>query len=81
VIALKLAVLASATKVFGVPPVLLLDDVFSDLDQCRRSRLVERALSVGGQAFLTCTEPEQAGVELVGRSKVFRVVSGTVAEA
>ncbi|MEX2243540.1 MAG: DNA replication/repair protein RecF [Fimbriimonadaceae bacterium] len=81
VIALKLAVLASASGVLGVPPVLLLDDVFSDLDQGRRSRLVERSLELGGQVFLTCTEPEQAGVELVGRSKVFRVVSGTVTEA
>ena len=81
VIALKLAVLSSATALLGVPPVLLLDDVFSDLDQCRRSKLVERSLAVGGQAFLTCTEPEQAGVELIGRSKVFRVVSGTVREA
>ena len=81
VIALKLAVLRSATAVLGVPPVLLLDDVFSDLDKCRRARLVERALEVGGQAFLTCTEPEQAGVELVGRSKVFRVVSGSVTES
>ena len=81
VIALKLAVLSSATNVLGVPPVLLLDDVFSDLDQGRRSRLVERALELGGQAFLTCTEPEQAGVGLIGRSKVFRVVSGAVEEA
>jgi DNA replication and repair protein RecF len=81
VIAIKLAVLDSAAGVFGVPPVLLLDDVFSDLDRGRRSRLVERALALGGQVFLTCTEPEQAGVELVGRSKVFRVVSGTVEEA
>jgi recombinational DNA repair ATPase RecF len=60
---------------------LLLDDVFSDLDQCRRAKLVENALALGGQCFLTCTEPEQAGVELVGRSKVFRVDSGTVREA
>lgn len=78
VIALKLAVLGSATSVLGVPPVLLLDDVFSDLDHCRRARLVERALELGGQVFLTCTEPEQAGIELVGRSTVFRVASGQV---
>ena len=81
VIALKLAVLASAASVMGVPPVLLLDDVFSDLDQGRRSRLVHRAQELGGQVFLTCTEREQAGVELVGRSKVFRVASGQVEEA
>lgn len=78
VIALKLAVFESVSQVLGVPPVLLLDDVFSDLDQSRRERLVHRAIELGGQVFLTCTEPEQAGVELVGRSKVVRVVSGEV---
>ena len=81
VIALKLAVMRSATEVLGFPPVLLLDDVFSDLDQARRASLVGRAIDQGGQVFLTCTEPEQAGVELFGRSKVFRVVSGSVEEA
>ena len=78
VIALKLAVMRSATEVLGHPPVLLLDDVFSDLDKSRRASLVGRAIDQGGQVFLTCTESEQAGVELFGRSKVFRVVSGTV---
>lgn len=81
VIALKLAVMKSAAEIFGFSPVLLLDDVFSDLDQSRRSSLVNMAMSQGGQVFLTCTESEQAGVELVGSSKLFRVVSGTVEEA
>ena len=81
VIALKLAVMRSATEVLGFPPVLLLDDVFSDLDKARRASLVGRAIDQGGQVFLTCTESEQAGVELFGRSKVFRVVSGSVEEA
>ena len=78
VIAIKLAALRSATAILGFPPVLLLDDVFSDLDQGRRARLVERSIDMGGEAFLTCTEPEQAGDALVGSAKVFRVVSGTV---
>lgn len=78
VISIKLAVLEVAKETLGHPPVLLLDDIFSDLDQGRRKRLVEAALEEGGQVFLTCTEVEQAGGELVGRSKLFRVDSGQV---
>ncbi len=38
------------------PPLALLDDVMSELDQTRRQRLAERLRS-GGQAVLTATEP------------------------
>lgn len=79
VISIKLAVLDAAKAALGFPPVLLLDDIFSDLDVGRRRRLVGVAMEEGGQVFLTCTEVEQAGGELIGRSKVFRVESGQVA--
>lgn len=78
VIAIKLGVLAEAQALLGAPPVLLLDDVFSDLDVSRRSRLMELTLGCGGQVFLTCTEPEQAGVGLVESSTCFWVESGQV---
>jgi DNA replication and repair protein RecF len=81
VIAMKLAVLACAERLFTSPPVLLLDDVFSDLDQSRRNRLMELTLGRGGQVFLTCTEAEQAGADLIERAKVFRVESGQVLES
>ncbi len=78
VIALKLAVLETAKKTFGRPPILLLDDVFSDLDSRRRAMLVQCSLEEGGQVFLTCTEPEQAGPELVEQARVFLVSGGVV---
>lgn len=81
VISMKLGVFESACRTLRVPPVLLLDDVFSDLDQSRRASLVDRSISLGGQVFLTCTEVEQAGRDLVDQSKVVRVVSGKVTEA
>lgn len=40
----------------GAPPLVLLDDVMSELDEARRERLAER-LRAGGQAVLTATEP------------------------
>lgn len=78
VIALKLAVQESARQRFGFPPVLLLDDVFSDLDENRRRRLVERAVEHAGQVFITCTEATQAGNALIQQSKIFQVRSGVV---
>lgn len=81
VIALKAAVLETARETLGAPPVLLLDDVFSDLDANRRSILVEMALEQGGQVFITCTEEEQGGKSLVGNATVFRVQSGAVVRA
>lgn len=80
VIAIKLATLQTAIDITGVPPILLLDDVFSDLDETRRSNLVAKAIEEGGQVFLTCTEPEQAGTDLIGRSKLFEVRCGEVQE-
>lgn len=78
VIAIKLATLDSAEEILGGPPVLLLDDVFSDLDQNRRNMLMELTLDRGGQVFLTCTDVDQVGAELADRSKIFRVDSGQV---
>jgi DNA replication and repair protein RecF len=40
------------------PPVMLLDDVMSELDTARR-RLLTELLAGGGQALITATEPEQ----------------------
>ena len=41
------------------PPVMLLDDVMSELDQARRQRLTDLLRSQPGQAILTTTELEQ----------------------
>ncbi len=76
VVAIKLGVLALAQDAFGFPPMLLLDDIFSDLDDRRRAHLMDIAYGSGGQVFVTCTEAEQAGEKLLGAAKIFRVRSG-----
>ncbi len=78
VLALMAATMASVRETLGQPPVLLLDDVFSDLDGERRSRLTELALAAEGQVFLTATESSLAGPSVLSRAAVFRVQSGTV---
>lgn len=77
-ISLKLASLGIAREVLGLEPVLLLDDIFSDLDHRRRDILVEIVLERSGQAILTCTEPDTAGKRILERSRRFRVSAGTV---
>ena len=54
ILALKLAELDVLTALDGRPPLLLLDDVFSELDPDRRSHLVRRIASLP-QAFITTT--------------------------
>jgi len=54
ILALKLAELDLVTDHDGRPPLLLLDDVFSELDPSRRSHLVRRIAELP-QAFVTTT--------------------------
>jgi DNA replication and repair protein RecF len=55
VLALLLAEAALLTERGPSPPLLLLDDVLSELDPVRREILAERIRRPGGQAFLTAT--------------------------
>ncbi len=50
------------------PPLMLLDDVMSELDARRRAQLARRLAEGGGQAVLTATEPDH----LPGRLRAHR---------
>lgn len=56
-LSLKLAELAIVRQDTGEPPVLLLDDVMSELDESRRKRLLENIHDA--QVFVTCTDARQ----------------------
>ncbi len=58
VLALKTAELDLLTERTGRVPILLLDDVSSELDRSRNRRFFEVLSQVGGQVFLTTTHPE-----------------------
>jgi DNA replication and repair protein RecF len=79
VLALKLAVHRRIAASTGRLPILLLDDVFSDLDARRRAALMGQARESGGQVFVTGTEAEMLGDEAVYSAALLRVMSGTVA--
>lgn len=68
-LALKLSQLALFTQETGESPVLLLDDVMSELDMTRRTHLLQE---IGGvQTFVTCTD--ESDLEGCGLHRSYRV--------
>jgi len=59
VLSLRLAELDMLTSRQGESPILLLDDVLSELDIGRRARLLQRLRGI--QTLLTCTDPSDLG--------------------
>lgn len=57
ILALKIAEIGLLQKQFGRTPVLLLDDVSSELDPQRNARLFEFLGQFEGQVFITTTDP------------------------
>jgi DNA replication and repair protein RecF len=66
ILALKLAELDLLTGLDGRPPLLLLDDVFSELDPLRRGHLVRRIAALP-QAFVTTTTLADLDPSLLAR--------------
>lgn len=74
-ISLKLAQRALMAREFGEEPVLLLDDVLSELD-AKRQDFVLNQIDVG-QVFITCCEPER----FTRLGKTIEIQKGTVVKA
>ncbi len=60
-LAVKLAAHRSIAVMVGEPPVLLLDDVFSELDE-KRATALARALPAGTQTMITSARPEDVPI-------------------
>jgi DNA replication and repair protein RecF len=71
-LALKLAEREIMGETIGEMPVLLLDDVLSELDPKRQEFVLSRI--GGGQVFITCCEDDRLGTMLTG--KVFHIAGG-----
>jgi DNA replication and repair protein RecF len=72
ILAFKLAELDLLTSLDGRPPILLLDDVFSELDPDRRSHLVRRIATLP-QAFVTTTTLDDLDPALLAIADTWRV--------
>ncbi|TMD16198.1 MAG: DNA replication/repair protein RecF [Chloroflexi bacterium] len=77
VLSLKLAELHYLAEATGEQPVLLLDDVMSELDPSRRERLLA-ALEPGPQALITAADLKDLPPSVLEHAAVFRVERGTV---
>jgi DNA replication and repair protein RecF len=81
VLALELGEISVVTEARGVRPVLLLDDVSSELDRDRTASLLGALREEQGQVLLTTTRPElidSPGLSGVDSRLSFRVVQGTI---
>lgn len=80
VLAIKLAEMRHVTHCTGASPVVMLDDVLSELDHSRRSQLLALLTTSGGaQVLVTTTEPLHDLAD-VAATRSFTVVGGTVSE-
>lgn len=77
VIALKMASIEVLKKYDGVIPILLLDDVFSELDDEKRFSLFKYIYD-NVQTFITTTDLSNLDSSLVNMAKVFKVDNGNV---
>lgn len=77
VLSLKLAQLELAGAESGEAPILMLDDVMSELDPSRRRQLIERIDRIDRvQTFVTCTDlSDLAGAR---QGAVYRVENGVL---
>lgn len=80
VISIKMATLTMIRDREGRAPLLLLDDILSDLDTQRRLRLIDIVLDEAHQAVLTCTESSAAGEQILNLARLFNVRQGTIQE-
>ena len=81
VLALKAAEIEVVADARGVRPVLLLDDVSSELDRERTAALMAFLADQKGQVFLTTTRPELIDTSALGafaERRDFRVLEGRV---
>jgi len=74
ILALKLAELDLLTALDERPPLLLLDDVFSELDPLRRGHLVHRIADLP-QTLVTTTAPDDLDLDLRRRARGWHVIA------
>ncbi|MBC7806491.1 MAG: DNA replication/repair protein RecF [Akkermansiaceae bacterium] len=77
-LALRLAERRLLEEMVGEPPVVLLDDVLSDLDERRRKEVLALSLTGGQQTFLTVTEAEALPEEARNAATIWEVKAGVV---
>jgi len=76
IISFKTAQILNYKRTHGYAPILILDDMTSELDSNRKNILLENLLHNSGQVFITGTDIKQ--INHSDLTKVFRVKSGEI---
>lgn len=79
VLSLKLAEINYLKEKTGTYPVLLLDDVLSELDKNRQLKLLD-AINENVQTFITTPSISDIKEDLLRKSKVFKIENGNISE-
>ena len=77
VLSLKLAELILFKEKDGEYPILILDDIFSELDIEKRNRLIKYILN-DVQTIITTTDVDCLDTELVSKAKIFSISDGMI---
>lgn len=78
ILALKMAELDNLSEIFGEPPLLLLDDVSSELDAVRNRNFLDFLADMNVQAFISATERSPALLGTAAHYAVFRMEDGNL---
>lgn len=79
ILSVKLSEIDIIFNKFGEYPVILLDDIFSELDVDNRNKLI-KYLNCDRQVIITTTDIENINEELVNNAKLFKIDNGKVIE-
>ena len=79
ILSVKLSEIDIIFNKFGEYPVILLDDIFSELDVDKRNKLI-KYLNCDRQVIITTTYIENINEELVNNAKLFKIDNGKVIE-
>ncbi|MEG1458176.1 MAG: DNA replication/repair protein RecF [Acetivibrio sp.] len=77
-LSLKLAEIKLLKETVRSSPILLLDDVLSELDRNRQNYLLDSIKDI--QTIITCTGLEEFIINRIEINKIFKVIDGTVTE-
>jgi len=76
VLALKIAEISLLESLLDMRPILLLDDVSSELDRGRNAQLMEYLLDSSGQVFISTTDPDYIAIDR--EKSIIQVDAGTL---
>lgn len=79
ILSVKLSEIDIIFNKFGEYPVILLDDIFSELDVDKRNKLI-KYLNCDRQVIITTTDIENINEEFVNNAKLFKIDNGKVIE-